>query len=110
MRHLSIPSISPRVPPFGSWRQRYLAALDWSFAVFSTMRLLSYMPTMWVIYRSGNSSQHALLTWLVWTAANSVMAASLYERSHRHWNKLIIVTAANAVQCLAMTFLVAWYR
>jgi hypothetical protein len=91
-------------------RARYLAVLDWSFALFSTMRLLTYIPTMWAIHQSGNSSQHSLLTWIVWSGANFVMAASLYERSGRALNKLIVVNAANAAQCLVMSLVVAWYR
>jgi hypothetical protein len=91
-------------------RVRYLAVLDWSFALFSTMRLLTYIPTMWAIHHSGSSSQHSLLTWMVWTGANFVMAASLYERSGRVLNKLIVVNAANAVQCLFMSLIVACYR
>ncbi|WP_157900030.1 hypothetical protein [Rhodoferax koreensis] len=47
---------------------------------------------------------------MVRTGANAVMAASLYERSARQWNKLILVNAANASQCLVMSLLVAWYR
>lgn len=107
MSNVSIHSLGELRDPA---RTRYLAVLDWSFAVFSTLRLLTYMPTMWAIHESGNSSQHSLLTWLVWTAANSVMGASLYERSGRVVNKLVVVNAANATQCLVMSLLVAWYR
>lgn len=91
-------------------RARYLAVLDWSFAVLSTLRLLTYMPTMWAIHHQGDSSQHSLLTWLIWMGANAAMGASLYERSGRRLNKLILVNAANALQCLATAVLVAWYR
>jgi hypothetical protein len=91
-------------------RAAYLAVLNWSFAVLSSLRLLSYLPTMWAIHQSGNSSQHSVLTWLVWTGANAVMAASLYERGDRRMNKLILVNAANAAQCLVMSLLVACYR
>ena len=89
---------------------RYLAVLDWSFAVLSTLRLLTYLPTMWAIHNQGDSSQHSLLTWLVWVGANAAMGASLYERSGRRLNKLVLVNAANALQCLATAVLVAWYR
>jgi len=104
MSSISIDTIHHRV------RARYLAVLDWSFALFSTMRLLTYIPTMWAIHQSGNSSQQSLLTWMVWAGANFVMAASLYERSGRVLNKLIVVNAANAAQCLVMSLMVAWYR
>ncbi|WP_326543481.1 hypothetical protein [Pseudorhodoferax sp.] len=91
-------------------RARYLAVLDWSFAVFSSLRMLTYLPTMWAIHQQGDSSQHSLLTWLVWMGANATMAASLYERSDHRMNKLILVNTANALQCLATAVLVAWYR
>lgn len=96
----------PRAPG----RVGYLALLDGCFTVFSSLRLLTYLPTMWAIHESGHSGQHSLVTWLVWTAANAVMGASLYERSGRTVNKLVLVNAANATQCLLMSLLVAWYR
>lgn len=107
MNHLSVNAIEPLCT---AARTRYLALLDWSFTLFSTARLLTYLPTIWAIHESGSSSQHSLLTWLVWTGANAVMGASLYERSNRKLNKLIAVNLANATQCLVMSLVVVWYR
>lgn len=84
--------------------------LDWSFTVLSALRLLTYLPTMSAIHQLRDSSQHSLLTWLVWMGANAAMGASLYERSGRRLNKLILVNTVNALQCLATAVLVAWYR
>lgn len=38
-------------------RRAYLAALTWAFTLFNSVRMLSYLPTMWAIYGSGDSSQ-----------------------------------------------------
>jgi hypothetical protein len=93
-----------------SERPLYLRLLDWAFAVFNAVRLLTYFPTLLAIQQSGSSSQHSLLTWLIWAGANATMAATLYERNGMHCNKLIGITLANAVQCALACVVVAWYR
>jgi len=88
----------------------YLKALDWAFAAFNSTRLITYLPTMWAIHTSADSSQHSLLTWLAWSGANASMAAWLYENNGRRCNKAVAINIGNALMCLATTALVCWYR
>jgi len=88
----------------------YLCVLNWAFALFSSTRLLTYLPTLWAIHASGDSSQHSLLTWLAWLGSNATMAAWLYETNNRRVNKVIAVTCGNAVMCLATSAVVLVYR
>ena len=88
----------------------YLTALNWSFAFFNSTRLVTYLPTMWAIHASGDSSQHSLLTWLSWVGANASMAAWLYESNQRRLNKAVAINLGNALMCLATTVLIGYYR
>jgi len=96
-RDSSSPSADPPRPPLSV----YASLLNWTFAVFSSTRLLTYLPTLWAIHASGDSTQHSLLTWLAWVGSNASMAAWLYENNGRRVNQAIAVTARNAVMCLA---------
>lgn len=92
------------VPPRGgTWRRRYLVALGWSFAFFSSARLLAYLPTLAAVLTSRDSSQHSLWTWGIWFGANVTMAAWLYERAGRRADRAVLVQAGNALMCAALT-------
>jgi len=86
-------------------RQRYLTALGYLFAFFSTVRVLAYLPTLWAVVQSGDSSQHSLVTWFTWAGANLTMAAWLYEQQGQRWNRAVAVNLVNATMCTA-TFVV----
>ena len=96
--------------PSAPLRTRYLSLMAWLFGVFNAARLVSYLPTLWVIGSVGDSGQHSLLTWLIWTGANLTMAAWLYESNDRRVNKVIVVTCGNAVMCLLTSAVVLVYR
>jgi hypothetical protein len=49
-------------------RELYLLLLAWSFSIFNTVRIVTYLPTVWAIHESARSDQHSLLTWFAWTA------------------------------------------
>lgn len=91
-------------------RLRYLTALAWAFSLFSTLRLLAYLPTLWAIQASGDASQHSLLTWLTWLGANLTMAAWLYEQGGQRLSRAVLVNACNAAMCAAICVLVALVR
>ena len=91
-------------------RQAYLAALTWAFSLFNTVRVLSYLPTMWALYRSGDSSQHSLWTWLTWLGANVTMAAWLYENNGQRMGPAVFVSLGNASMCTAMVLLIVVLR
>jgi hypothetical protein len=94
----------------GDLRSRYLFVLNAAFVLFNSTRLLTYLPTMWAVHVSGNSSQHSLLTWIAWAGANASMAGWVYENNGQRVNKLVIVSLGNATMCLAMCVLIGIYR
>ncbi len=96
--------------PHLSRESLYLAMVNWAFALFSSTRLLTYLPTLWAIHQSGDSSQHSLWTWVAWVGSNAAMAAWLFENNQRRFNKAIVVTMGNSMMCLATCVLIVWYR
>lgn len=99
------PSVAP-----GRARPAYLAALTWAFTLFNSVRTLAYLPTMWAIWASGDSSQHSLWTWCTWLGANATMAAWLYEHNGQRVNRAVIVNIGNATMCAATVVLIAAHR
>jgi len=65
----------------------YANLLNWTFVAFNSIRLLTYLPMLWAIHTSADSSQHSLLTWVGWVGSNATMAAWLYENNGRRLNK-----------------------
>jgi hypothetical protein len=101
---------SPAVPPRAGLRAAYLTVLAWAFGLFNTVRVFAYLPTIWAIYQTGDSSQHSLWTWLTWLGANATMAAWLYEKDGQRTSGPMWVNAANAVMCAAAVVLIVAYR
>ena len=69
--------------------------------MFSSLTLAAYLPTIWVIYRHADSTQHSLVTWLTWMGANMTMAAWLYEKNGQRFSRAVAVSVGNAAMCLA---------
>ena len=88
----------------------YLDVLTFAFAVFNSARLLSYLPTLWAIQGSGNSSQHSLWTWCCWFGANLTMAAWVHEHNGRRCDRVVTLNAGNALMCAVTIMLIAFYR
>ncbi len=91
-------------------RETYVALLGWSFTLFNSVRVFSYLPTLWAIHASGDSSQHSLITWLTWFGANVTMALWLYEHNGRRRNRAVWVNVGNATMCLCTALLIGWHR
>lgn len=100
----------PPVQATPAIRSRYVACLTWAFAVFSSARVLAYLPTVWAIQSTGDSSQHSLWTWGLWLGANATMAAWLHEQAGRRMTKAASVSACNAVMCLLVVATVVFHR
>lgn len=98
------PSLRRRV------RERYLVALGLAFAFFGSVRMLSYLPTLWAIQVSGDSSQHSLWTWGIWLGSNVTMAAWLHENSGHRVNRAIGLSLCNAAMCAATMALIIFHR
>jgi hypothetical protein len=88
----------------------YLSVLTWAFTLFNSLRVVSYLPTMWAICTSGDSSQHSLWTWCTWLGANVTMSAWLYEQNGRRLNRAVIVNIGNATMCASTMVLIAVHR
>ncbi|WP_418317170.1 hypothetical protein [Piscinibacter sakaiensis] len=80
--------------------------LTWSFTFFSSARILAYLPTIWVIHASGDSSQHSVLTWITWLGSNLTMAAWLYEQGGRRLGRAVLVNLSNATMCALIVALI----
>ena len=88
----------------------YLRLLDWAFTLFNSVRVAAYLPTLWALHVSGDSSQHSLWTWATWVGANATMAAWLYEHNGRTLNRAVVVNVGNALMCLATVILIVAHR
>jgi hypothetical protein len=99
-------AVQPRPAPV----RPSMALLAWAFTLFNSVRVLSYLPTMWAIYLSADSAQHSLWTWGTWLGANATMAAWLYEQHGRVLDRVVWVNLANAAMCAATMALIAVYR
>lgn len=91
-------------------RVAYLSTLAWAFTIFSSLRLVSYLPMMWTIQSTGDSSQHSLWTWLTWLGANLTMAAWLYEQNGQRLDRAALVNLGNAAMCAGTIALIALHR
>lgn len=100
----------PPSAPARSLRRVYLALLPWTFTLFSSLRVVAYLPTLWAIHSSGDSSQHSLWTWCSWLGANLTMAAWLYENNGGRANGAVLANLCNAVMCVVGVMLIAGYR
>ena len=112
MRRLVLAAAAPLPvpPPPPTARTLYLTLLTWAFTLFSTVRVFAYLPTLWAIHDSGESTQHSLWTWLIWAGANSTMAAWLYEQAQQRFTSACAVNIANATMCTATLLLIVAYR
>ena len=93
-----------------AWRAHYLSALTWAFTLLNSARVLSYLPTLWALIHSGDSSQHSLWTWGMWVGANVTMAAWLYEQQGQRWNRAVAVNLVNASMCASVFMVIAALR
>jgi hypothetical protein len=96
--------------PLTVGRPVYLAVLTWAFTLFNSLRAVSYLPTMWAIQASGESSQHSLWTWCTWLGANVTMAAWLYEQNGQRLGRAVIVNIGNATMCAVTVALIVAHR
>jgi hypothetical protein len=104
------PSASSRPRGTSAARAAYLKTLTLAFALFSSVRVVAYLPTIWAIHQTGDSSQHSIWTWLTWAGANVTMAAWLYEENSQRPNRAIVVSLCNAAMCGTTTALIAFHR
>jgi hypothetical protein len=106
----SVLQVAPGPAHTSGTRRTYLAMLTWAFTLFSSLRAVSYLPTLWAIHTSGDSSQHSLWTWCIWLGANMTMAAWLYEQNGQRLSKAVIVNLGNTAMCATTVVLIGVYR
>lgn len=88
------------------YRRRLLVA----FATFNVLRVVSYLPTLWAIHASGDSSQHSMWTWFIWCGSNLLTGLWLCECNGGRPDRAAAVLLVNAALCAASLLMVAWYR
>lgn len=111
LQTLTNPNDGPMDAPAPSaWRTRYMQVLTWAFTLFSSARLVSYLPTLAAIVASGDSSQHSLWTWGTWLGSNLTMALWLNEQNGGRWTRASAVNAVNATMCAATAAVILWFR
>jgi hypothetical protein len=93
-----------------SMRATYVRLLTWAFTFFNSVRILAYMPTIWTLAHSGDSSQHSLWTWGTWFCANVTMSLWLIERNGSRLDGAAMVNIGNALMCLAVIGLIVIAR
>jgi hypothetical protein len=82
----------------------------WAFTVLNSLRLLAYQSTQWLIVAGGDSSQHSLWTWLIWTGANLGMAAWLCEQNTQRIDRAAALSLFNGLMCLLTAGLILYFR
>lgn len=90
--------------------KRHLSLLSGSFALFNSLRIVAYLPTLLAIQSSGHADQHSLFTWLTFLGANLTMALWLHEQNGGRMNRAVAVNAFNALMCGAIAASIAWLR
>jgi hypothetical protein len=91
-------------------RSRYLATLGALFTLFNSARVLAYLPTVWAVMWTGDSSQHSLWTWCTFFGGNATMAVWLWENNGRRRHAAVVASSGNALMCLAIIAVIAWTR
>ena len=100
------PSHAPPAPACARGGSRLIGG---AFAVFNSLRVAAYVPTLVAIAASGDSSQHSLWTWGVWLGANLSTALWLHERGDGV-RSAVLVAACNAAMCAAAIALIVALR
>lgn len=88
---------------------RRLVWLGRAFTLFNSARVFAYVPTLWAIHASADSSQHSLLTWVAWLCANLSMGLWLRERDGQ-MHRAVVANLCNALMCVCGVALIVWYR
>jgi hypothetical protein len=91
-------------------RSFYLQILAWAFTIANSVRVVSYIPMVLAIHASGDSSQHSILTWGTWLAANLTMSAWQFESNDHRVDRIVAVAFLNASMCLVTLAVIVWYR
>lgn len=105
-RKLSATAGFRNAPASSAHRAAYIRMLSWAFALFSSVTMMAYLPTMWIIYSHANASQHSLLTWLTWTGANATMAAWLYEENGQRFSRAVAANVGNSMMCFVTSAMI----
>jgi hypothetical protein len=106
----STPSNDPDRTGSPTWRNAYVRLLAIAFTFFNSVRLLTYVPTIWAIQMSQSSDQYSLFTWISWVGANGTMAAWVYENNGQKLDPVCLLNMGNTLMCLATCIAIAYCR
>jgi hypothetical protein len=104
------PAPVPTTAAPGRAHALYLRILTWTFTFFNSVRVISYLPTLWTLAHSSDSSQHSLWTWCTWFGANLTMSLWLIERNGSRVDRAAAVNMGNTAMCLAVIGVIAFER
>jgi hypothetical protein len=107
MRQMTTASTQAQTLPAQSF---YLSVLTWSFTLFNLGRTIAYVPTMWAVLISGDSTQHSLLTWCTWVGANITMTCWLFEQAGRRVDRAVLLNLCNTTMCMATLVIIGAQR
>jgi hypothetical protein len=105
----ALPAAAAAAPAGQVWRR----LLETAFLLCNGARVLAYLPTLWAIHASGDTSQHSLWTWGTWMMANLTMGLWLFERDRGCGGRLdraVLISVMNGVMCLSAVLLILWLR
>ncbi len=88
----------------------YLTLLTWSFTLFNLGRSIAYLPTIWSVMISGDSTQHSLLTWCTWLGANLTLTCLHFEQNGRRVDRAVLMNLCNTLMCAATLVIIAVHR
>lgn len=106
----SAASAAPAAASTATPPSRYLVVLGTAFALFGSLRVVSYLPTLLAIIESGDSQQHSLWTWGLWLGSNLTMALWLREQHGGRWTSAAVLSGVNAAMCAATVTVILAFR
>jgi hypothetical protein len=104
------PLAAPNLDASAGVHATYVRILTWAFTFFNSVRVIAYLPTLWTLAHSDDSSQHSLWTWATWFFANLTMALWQVERNGSRLDRVAIVGLANSAMCFAVLVLLVVLR
>jgi hypothetical protein len=89
----------------------YLNLLSATFVFWNSVRILTYVPTILKLKKSGASARdYSLATWASWVLSNGFFALYLWEQSRRELNEMVILNCGNTLMCLVTCYYIVKLR
>ena len=86
------------------------AVLKWTTNLTSSLRVITYAPTILTLFASADSTQYNLLSWSTWVIANASLTASLYDQNGRKFDYMIQINCCNTFMSLVTAAVIFYLR